>query len=315
MKRYLVTGGAGFIGSNLVEAILKQGDAARILDNLSTGRRSNLDSADQWASAGGGSWEMLEGDIRDPEICKTAMDGVDYVLQLAAMPSVKRSVLDPVGSNEVNVGGTLNILMAARDAGVSRLVFSSSSSLYGESETLPKVESMPPNPISPYALQKLAGETYCRLFWELFQVPTVALRYFNVFGPRQDPTSEYSAVIPAFISAIKDGRTPVIYGDGGQTRDFTYIQNVVEANLGACVAGEKACGRAMNIACGDRISLNDLLEALAGIGGVTSRADYQDPREGDIRHSLAGIELAGSLIDYHPVVSMQEGLRKTWDAY
>jgi nucleoside-diphosphate-sugar epimerase len=315
MKQYLVTGGAGFIGSNLVEAILKQGDAARIFDNLSTGRRSNLDNADQWASEGGGSWELLEGDIRDAETCKKAMTGVDYVLHLAAMPSVKRSVLDPVGSNEVNVTGTLNILMAARDAGISRLVFSSSSSLYGESETLPKVESMPPAPISPYALQKLAGETYCRLFWELFQVPTVALRYFNVFGPRQDPTSDYSAVIPAFITAIKERRTPVIYGDGGQTRDFTYIQNVVQANLGACVAGQKACGRAMNIACGDRISLNDLLETLAGIGGVTAPAEYQDPREGDIRHSLAGIDLAGALIDYHPAVTMQDGLRKTWDAY
>ncbi len=315
MKKYLVTGGGGFIGSNLVESILKRGDFVRILDNFSTGRRENLEQADQWALEGGGSWELLEGDIRNAEICSEAIRGVNYVLHQAAMPSVKRSVLDPVASNAVNVSGTLNLLVAARDAKVSRFVFASSSSLYGESETLPKVESMAPAPISPYALQKLAGETYCRLFWELYGLPTVALRYFNVFGPRQDPASQYSAVIPAFVSAIKSGKPPIIFGDGGQTRDFTYIRNVVQANLAACDAEEKAFGQAMNIACGGRISLNDLLTSLAGFGSVTVQADHQEPREGDIRHSLAGIDRARSMIGYRPEVSLEEGLKLTWEAY
>ena len=315
MSSYLVTGGAGFIGSNLVEEILKSGHDARVLDDLSTGRESNLDDARDWAKAGGGAYEFQHGDIRDPEACNRAVDGVDFVLHQAAMPSVKRSVLDPEGSNGVNVSGTLNLLIAARDAGISRFVYASSSSLYGESETLPKVETMPPAPISPYGLQKLTAEVYCRLFWNLYELPTVALRYFNVFGPRQDPTSEYSAVIPAFITSVRTGRKPVIFGDGGQTRDFTFIRNVVQANLLACKAGQAAFGRAVNIACGRRISLNELLAAIAAIGGKEARPEHQAPREGDIRHSLADITLAGDLIGYRPEVELDEGLKATFKAY
>jgi len=315
LSSYLVTGGAGFIGSNLVEEILKSGHDARVLDDLSTGRESNLADTAAWAQQGGGSYEFRHGDIRDRETCVRAVDGVDFVLHQAAMPSVKRSVLDPEGSNGVNVSGTLNLLIAARDAGVSRFVFASSSSLYGESETLPKVESMPPAPISPYGLQKLTAEVYCRLFWDLYSLPTVALRYFNVFGPRQDPTSEYSAVIPAFVTSVQTGRQPVIFGDGGQTRDFTFIRNVVQANLLACKAGEAAFGRAVNIACGQRISLNDLLAGIAAIGGKEARPEHQASREGDIRHSLADISLAGELIGYRPEVGLDEGLQVTYKAY
>lgn len=315
MSSYLVTGGAGFIGSNLVEAILKSGHNARVLDDLSTGRESNLEQTGDWAKAGGGEYEFRRGDIRDRDTCSAAVDGVDFVLHQAAMPSVKRSVLDPEGSNGVNVSGTLNLLIAARDAGVARFVFASSSSLYGESETLPKVETMPPAPISPYGLQKLTAEVYCRLFWDLYKLPTVALRYFNVFGPRQDPTSEYSAVIPAFITSVQTGRKPVIFGDGGQTRDFTFIRNVVQANLLACSAGPEAFGRAVNIACGQRISLNDLLAGIAAIGGKEAQPEYQATREGDIRHSLADIALAEKLIGYLPEVALNEGLQATYEAY
>ena len=215
MSRFLVTGGGGFIGSNLAEAILKKGDAVRVIDDFSTGKRENLSRAAEWAEEGGGVFELIEGDIRDPETCARAMQGVDYVLHQAAVPSVQRSVEDPLASHEVNVNGTLNLLLVAREVGVRRFVYASSSSLYGESETLPKVETMPPEPISPYGLQKLVGERYCILFHQLYDVPTVALRYFNVFGPRQDPNSEYSAVIPRFLSAVGQGRRPIIYGDGG----------------------------------------------------------------------------------------------------
>ncbi|HEX6852048.1 MAG TPA: NAD-dependent epimerase/dehydratase family protein, partial [Candidatus Polarisedimenticolaceae bacterium] len=288
MSTYLVTGGGGFIGSNLVEALLARGQRVRVLDDFSTGRRENLAEAAAWAARGGGAFELLEGDIRDADACRRAVDGADYVLHLAAMPSVQRSVVDPVSSNAVNVAGTLNVLVAARDAKVKRVVFASSSSLYGESETLPKLESMPSAPISPYGLQKLAGETYCGLFWRLYGLPTVALRYFNVFGPRQDPGSEYSAVIPKFIRAIKAGRVPTIFGDGEQTRDFSFIDNVVAANLAACEAGETAFGLAFNIACGERISLNDLVRELGGFAGRPVTPAYAPARAGDIRHSLAG---------------------------
>ncbi len=315
MSSYLVTGGAGFIGSNLVEEILRSGHNVRVLDDLSTGRETNLGDAGEWAGAGGGSYEFSLGDIRDSDVCNRAVRGMDFVLHQAAMPSVKRSVLDPESSNAVNVTGSLNLLIAARDAGVSRFVYASSSSLYGESEALPKVETMAPAPISPYGLQKLTAEIYCRQFWDLYSLPTVALRYFNVFGPRQDPTSEYSAVIPAFVTSIKGGGQPVIFGDGGQTRDFTYIRNVVQANLLACSAGEAAFGRAVNIACGQRISLNDLLAGIATIAGKKTEAVYQEPREGDIRHSLADITLAGKLIGYRPEVGLEEGLQATCKAY
>jgi nucleoside-diphosphate-sugar epimerase len=313
MASYVVTGGGGFIGSNLVEAILRQGDSVRAVDNFATGRRANLEAAAHWAKAGGGTFRLLESDIRDLDACRAAIDGADYVLHQAAIPSVQRSVADPLGSNEVNVGGTLNLLVAARDAKVKRFVMASSSSLYGESETLPKVESMAPAPISPYGLQKLTGETYCGIFHRLYGLPAIALRYFNVFGPRQDPGSEYSAVIPKFISMIKRGAQPTIFGDGEQTRDFSYIANVVQANLRACTAGPAALGGAFNIACGERISLNDLVRILGEFAGRDVRAAYAPHRPGDIKHSLAGIEKAETLLGYRPEVSVRDGLRKTWE--
>jgi nucleoside-diphosphate-sugar epimerase len=315
MATFVVTGGGGFIGSNLVEAILGRGDAARVLDNFATGRRENLRSAPAWAKSGGASYELIEGDIRDPAACRRAIDGADYVLHQAAIPSVQRSVQDPAMSNEVNVTGTLNVLLAARDAGVKCLVMASSSSLYGESETLPKVESMAPSPISPYGLQKLAGETYCGVFYRLYGLPTVALRYFNVFGPRQDPGGEYSAVIPKFIAAIKAGDAPVIFGDGEQTRDFSHIANIVQANIKACEAPSSALGGAYNIACGERISLNELVQILAGFAGRIVRPVHAEARSGDIKHSLAAIEKAEQLLGYRPTVSVKDGLRRTWDAF
>jgi nucleoside-diphosphate-sugar epimerase len=314
MAQFLVSGGGGFIGSNLVEAILGAGDSARVLDNFATGRRSNLDGAAGWAKAGGGSFELVEGDIRDLATCRRAVAGADYVLHQAAIPSVQRSVTDPIGSNEVNVTGTLNLLVAARDAKVKRFVMASSSSLYGESETLPKVETMAPAPISPYGLQKLAGETYCGIFHRLYGLPAIALRYFNVFGPRQDPTSEYSAVIPLFITAIKRGNRPTIFGDGEQTRDFSYIENVVQANLRACQAGPAAHGAAFNIACGERISLNVLVEILGEFAGHKVKPAYAPHRPGDIKHSLADIEKAQALLGFAPTVSVRDGLRRTWES-
>jgi nucleoside-diphosphate-sugar epimerase len=315
MARYLVTGGAGFIGSNLTEALLRQGDDVRVLDDFSTGRRENLERAEEWASAGQGRFELLEGDIRNEDVCRESMQDVDFVLHQAAIPSVQRSVQDPVATNEVNVGGTLRLLEAAREARVRRFVAASSSSLYGESETLPKTEAMAPDPISPYGLQKLTAEVYCRLFHRLYGLPTVALRYFNVFGPRQDPGSEYSAVIPRFITAILAGQRPTVYGDGEQTRDFTFVANVVEANRAACHAGPEAMGGAYNIGCGSRISLNDLLRAIGRITGKEISAEYAEPRPGDIRHSLAAIDLAASRIGYRPQWELMEGLRRTLEAY
>ena len=314
MGAYLITGGGGFIGSNLVEALLARGDDVRVLDDFSTGRRVNLEDAPRWARDGRGRFELVEGDIRDLGTCQSAARGRDFILHQAAIPSVQRSVQDPATTNEVNVAGTLNVLIAAREAGVKRVVAASSSSLYGESEVLPKVESMPPAPISPYGLQKLAAETYCALFHRLYGVPTVALRYFNVFGPRQDPKSEYSAVIPRFIAAIRSKTAPTIYGDGEQTRDFTYVDNVVHANLAACEAGEPALGGAYNIACGERISLNDLVGLLAGFSGAPVTPVHAAARAGDIKHSLAGIDRARALLGFNPKVAVRDGLRRTWDA-
>ena len=252
MSLFLVTGGGGFIGSNLVEAILGRGDGVRVLDNFATWRRSNLANAASWAKAGSGSYELLEGDIRDLATCRQAVAGVDYVLHQAAIPSVQRSVKDPVGSNEVNVTGTLNLLVAARDENVKRFVMASSSSLYGESETLPKLESMPSAPISPYGLQKLAGETYCGLFHRLYGLPAIALRYFNVFGPRQRADGRYPAVIPRWTSELAAGRSPTVFGGADRSRDFTPVANVVRANLlAARVAAERA-GGLYNVGLGER---------------------------------------------------------------
>jgi nucleoside-diphosphate-sugar epimerase len=308
---YLITGGGGFIGSNLTEALLRAGEDVRVLDDFSTGRRQNLDPAPAWARAGGGRFELLEGDVRLADTCRRALEGVDYVLHQAAIPSVPRSVQDPLTTNAVNVTGTLNLLLAARDAGAKRFVFASSSSLYGESDTLPKIETMPPAPISPYGLQKLAGETYCAIFHRLYGTPTVALRYFNVFGPRQDPGSQYSAVIPRFITALRDGGRPTIYGDGEQTRDFTFIANVVQANRKACVAPAEALGLAYNVACEERISLNDLLAVLSELTGKRPDPLYAPARPGDIKHSLADIARARELLGYAPEIDLREGLRRT----
>jgi nucleoside-diphosphate-sugar epimerase len=285
----------------------------RVLDNFSTGRRANLADAAAWAKAGGGSFELAEGDIRELATCRSAVSGADYVLHQAAIPSVQRSIEDPLGSNEVNIGGTLNVLVASRDEKVKRFVMASSSSLYGESETLPKVETMPPAPISPYGLQKLASETYGGLFHRLYGLPTIALRYFNVFGPRQDPTSEYSAVIPRFITAIKGGTRPTIFGDGEQTRDFSFIANIVHANLRACEAGPAAHGAAFNIACGERISLNELVATLGEFAGRDVQPVYAPHRPGDIKHSLAGIDRARQTLGYRPDVSVRDGLKRTWE--
>jgi nucleoside-diphosphate-sugar epimerase len=314
LATFVVCGGAGFIGSNLVEAILGQGGTAVALDDFSSGRRENLEQAPRWAARGGGTFRLVEGDIRDAAACRATLGGADFVLHQAAIPSVQRSLQDPLLTNEVNVQGTLVLLETARRAGVRRFVFASSSSLYGESETLPKVESMPPAPVSPYGLQKLAGETYCRLYHSLFGLPTVALRYFNVFGPRQNPHSEYAAVIPRFIAAARTGGRAPVYGDGEQTRDFTFVNNVVQANLLACTASAEACGRAYNIACGQRISLNQLLREIGGIVGRPVAADYLPARPGDIRHSLAGLALAVERLGYRPDADLVQGLRRTVEA-
>lgn len=314
MACYLVTGGGGFIGSNLTEALLKRGEVVRVLDDFSTGRRQNLTQAGAWAAAGSGEFALLEGDIRDPHTCRAALDGVDYVLHQAAVPSVPRSVQDPLTTHAVNVDGTLYLLEAARQAGVRRFVFASSSSIYGESETLPKVETMPAAPISPYGLQKLAAETYCRLYHRLYGLPTIALRYFNVFGPRQDPTSEYSAVIARFVTAARTGGRPIIFGDGEQSRDFTFVADAVRANLLSCSAEPTALGGTYNIGCGSRHTLNDLVRNLAAISGRELQAEHRDPRPGDIRHSLADIDQARRRLGFEPTVPFLEGLRRTFEA-
>ncbi len=309
--RALVTGGGGFIGSNLAEALLRRGAQVRVVDNFATGRRENLVDADAWAAAGGGVFELLEGDIRRPDVVGRAVSERDVIFHLAAIPSVARSVADPLTSHQVNVDGTLNLLLAARDAGVRRLVFASSSSIYGDSPTLPKVESMPNQPISPYGLDKLAAETYCRLFHQLFGLSTVALRYFNVFGPRQDPASEYAAVIPRFIAAALAGRPATIYGDGEQSRDFTFIDNVVAANLLAASAGEGVSGQVLNIACGARTSLLELVRMIGAAAGAKVTPRHEPPRAGDIRHSLAGVEKARAVLGFTPEIGLEEGLART----
>lgn len=304
---YLVTGGAGFIGSHIAENLVKQGERVRILDNFSTGKRENLTGFVD-------SVEVMEGDFRNPEDCKKAVQGVDYVLHQGALPSVPKSVEDPLNTNECNITGTLNILVASRDAGVKRLIYAASSSVYGDNPTLPKVETMPAQPLSPYAVQKHVGELYCRIFYELYGLETVVLRYFNVFGPRQDPTSQYAAVIPRFIMALAQGRPPTIYGDGEQSRDFTYVDNVVRANLLAATA-EDVAGEVMNFACGESTSLNELLRSLKGILKTNIRPVHEAPRPGDVKHSLADIEKSRKLLNYTAHVSFEEGLRRTVDFF
>jgi nucleoside-diphosphate-sugar epimerase len=300
--RYLVTGGAGFIGSNLVERLLQLGHEVRVLDNFSSGRRENL-------AAFISNIELVEGDLRDFNTVTKAVARVDYVLHQAALPSVPRSVADPITSNAVNIDGTLNVLEASRRAGVKRFVMASSSSVYGESEELPKHEGMTPSPLSPYAINKLTNEHYCRVYWQLYQFPTVCLRYFNVFGPRQDPKSEYAAVIPRFITALQNHRQPTVYGDGEQSRDFTFIENVVNGNLLA-VESEGMVGGAFNCACGSQYTLNQLLDQLRRIIGVDLPAIYEKPRPGDIRHSFAAIDKIKRQ-GFKPTIGFEEGLKRT----
>ncbi len=301
--RALVTGGAGFIGSHLASRLVADGHEVRVLDNFSTGSRSNLVGL-------AASVDLVEGDIQSYERAHNAVQGCEVVFHQAALPSVPRSVQDPLTSNAVNVIGTLNLLLASRDSGVRRVVFASSSSIYGADRTLPKREDRAPMPIAPYAVAKLAGEGYCRSFAEVYGLETVALRYFNVFGPGQDPLSQYAAVIPKFITALLEEEAPVVFGDGEQSRDFTYIDNVVEANLLAADA-VGVSGRTFNIACGERITLNGLLEELRSILGSKVEASYLEQRPGDVRHSLADISLAREHLGYRPAVEFSDGLRRT----
>jgi nucleoside-diphosphate-sugar epimerase len=301
--RVLVTGGAGFIGSHLAARLCRAGHAVRVLDNLATGRRENLAEI-------GDEIELVEGDVRSYEQVHRCMRGCDLVFHEAALPSVPRSIQDPLTSHASNVTGTLNVLLAAREEGVRRVVFASSSSTYGANRELPAREAAPALPISPYAVAKLAAEGYCRAFSTVYGLETVALRYFNVFGPRQDPLSEYAAVIPRFITAMLEGRPPVIYGDGEQSRDFTYIDNVVAANLLAADADDVA-GQTFNIACGATITLNALLDELRAITGIAIDAVHEDPRQGDVRHSLADISRARAALGYEPAIDLREGLSRT----
>jgi nucleoside-diphosphate-sugar epimerase len=302
MASYLVTGGAGFIGSHLAEELVRRGHRVRVVDSLITGKRQNLDHLP--------AVEFVQGDLADSGVAAQAAQGMDYVLHQAAIPSVPRSVKDPVTSNRANIDGSLNVLVAARDAGVKRLVYAGSSSAYGNTPTLPKREDMPTNPLSPYALQKLVAEQYCQMFTRLYGFETVTIRYFNVFGPRQDPGSPYSGVISLFATALLEKRQPIIYGDGGQTRDFTYVANVVDGVLRACEA-PAAAGQVINVATGGRISLNNLLATMNRIVGTDITATYAPARDGDVRDSQADIGKAQALLGYQPLVQLEEGLRHT----
>lgn len=302
MANYLVTGGAGFIGSHLVEELVRRGERVRVVDSLITGKRQNIAHVP--------SVDFIEGDLADLDVARHAVTGMDYVLHQAAIPSVPRSVQDPITSNRANVDASLNVLVAARDAGVKRLVYAGSSSAYGNSPALPKVETMATAPLSPYALQKLVAEQYCQMFTQLYGLETVTTRYFNVFGPRQDPSSPYSGVISLFISALCEGRQPTIYGDGEHTRDFTYVANVVDGVLRACAAKD-ASGEVINVATGGRISLNTLFTEVRQLIGARVEPVYAAPRAGDVKDSQADISKASRLLGYQPIVSFEEGLEKT----
>lgn len=307
-SKVLVTGGGGFIGSNLVARLLRDGYDVRVLDNFATGHRHNLAGMLD-------EIELIEGDIQSYERAHNAVRDCEVVFHLAALPSVPRSIQDPLTSNASNVTGTLNVLLASRDAGVRRVVYASSSSLYGANPHLPKREDMALAPIAPYSVSKLAGEGYCRGFTEVYGLDTVSLRYFNVFGPRQDPLSQYSAVIPKFITAVLNGQQPTVHGDGEQSRDFTYIDNAIEANVRAACAPPDVAGRAFNVACGERISLNGLLKALSEITGQKIEPNYGKARPGDVRHSLADIGRAQEDLAYKPLVDVRTGLARTFAYY
>lgn len=305
--RFLVTGGAGFIGSNIVEELLRRGHSVRVLDNFSTGKRINLAEFEK-------DIHLIDGDIRNYHIVNNAVKGIEVILHQAALPSVPRSIADPITSNQVNIDGTLNILEAARDNNVRRIVFASSSSVYGDTPGLPRHEDMAANPLSPYAVSKLAGEKYCSVYSGNYGVETVALRYFNVFGPRQDPRSQYSAVIPKFISAMLCNQQPEIFGDGETSRDFTFVSNVAEANIQSS-NGERNGAVVMNCAAHSSISLNELVNKINKILGKNITPVYREFRKGDIRHSYADITRAELLINYKPAVTFEEGLRRTVNYY
>ena len=306
MPSYLVTGGAGFIGSHLTEELIRRGERVRVVDSLITGHRKNL------AHLAG--VDFVEGDLADLAVARRAVEGADYVLHQAAIPSVPRSVEDPITSNRANIDSTLNLLVAARDARVKRVVYAGSSSAYGNTPTLPKHEAMPTNPLSPYALQKLVGEQYMQLFTSLYGLETVVIRYFNVFGPRQDPSSPYSGVISVFAKALLDNKAPTIHGDGEQTRDFTYVANVVDGVLRAVTAPE-ASGKVINVATGTRISLNRLFASMRDTIGSRLEPAYGPTRSGDVKDSLADISQARAVLGYQPLVSLEEGLKTTIDWY
>ena len=309
MSLYLITGIGGFIGSSLARELLSRGEQVRGVDNFSTGRRDNLTGILDRI-------DFREADILDLDAMHKACDGVDFVLHQAAIPSVPKSVLDPLGSNRANIDGTVNVLVAARDAKVKRVVYAASSSAYGDTPTLPKHEGMKPDPISPYAVAKLASEQYMISFYRCYQLETVALRYFNIFGPRQDPSSPYSGVLAKFITIMLRGEQPAIHGDGEQSRDFTYIDNAVEANLLACKASAaKAAGQMFNVATGRRVTLNETFKLLQGLTSYSGQPKYGPERGGDIKHSLADISKAEAGLGYRPKVNFEEGLRRTVEWY
>ena len=307
MEKFLVTGGAGFIGSNICKKLVSQGCFVRVLDNLLTGKKKNL--ADVMDKI-----EFIEADMGESEVAQSAMKDIDVVLHQGALPSVPLSVDNPANTHRHCVDATFALLLAARDAGVKRFVYAASSSAYGDTPTLPKVETMPPSPLSPYAVAKLVGEYYCSVFSQVFGLETISLRYFNVFGPQQDPTSQYAAAIPAFVTAILKDKPPTIYGDGEQSRDFTYIDNVVEANLLAARA-KKTKGEVINIACGQAVTVNEIIDMINNLLGKSVKPTYTPPRPGDVKHSIADITAAQNLIDFKPTVSFREGLQLAIDWY
>jgi nucleoside-diphosphate-sugar epimerase len=304
MKTYLVTGGAGFIGSHIAEELVRRGEKVRVLDNFITGKRQNIAPFQNFI-------ELIEGDIRELETCRRVLRGVDYVLHQAALPSVPRSIEEPLLAHDINVNGTLNLLVASVEAKVLRFIFASSSSVYGDDPSTPKKEGTEGMPLSPYAVHKLIGEKYCRVFREIYDLETISLRYFNVFGPRQDPFSQYAAVIPLFITKMFAGERPQIFGDGEQSRDFTYVANVVAANLKAAEAPADAVGEVFNIALGERTTVNTLATEIAEQVGTSILPVYEDPRPGDIRHSFADISKARRVFGYEPKIGFKQGLKRT----